>query len=130
MNPSELQKGDVVLAYFPYADGPGGKERPAVVLGIHPEKGLVYLAPITSQNVAMIAPEDYEVPLCEGQARAVGLRMRSRVDASKCRVLRLDAVRRRFGTIRAIPHGMDRVIAAVAAWSRRQAQKEGRIPGR
>lgn len=47
--PQAPMKGEIILIPFPYADQPGSKMRPALVLSVIDRKGDVIVAAITSQ---------------------------------------------------------------------------------
>jgi mRNA-degrading endonuclease toxin of MazEF toxin-antitoxin module len=123
-------KWDIVLVSFPFEETADTKDRPAVVLGLHPPKGIVALAPITSQHVTLRGDTPrYEVLLTAEEAQAIGLRVASRIDMRKVRVLNASAIKRRIGTITAIRDGVSRLAAAASAWAVIQAIREGKIPG-
>ncbi|MGA9381130.1 MAG: type II toxin-antitoxin system PemK/MazF family toxin [Phormidium sp.] len=94
-----LQKGDIVLVQFPFADLSQTKLRPAVVLSVISNPDEVTLCFISSQNVANLSPEEFAMNSSDQEFQETGLRVSSKVRVTRIVTLESRLLLRRLGKL-------------------------------
>lgn len=94
-----LQKGDIVLVQFPFADLSQTKLRPAVVLSVISNPDEVTLYFISSQNVANLSPEELAINSSDSEFQETGLRVSSKVRVTRIVTLESRLLLRRLGKL-------------------------------
>jgi mRNA interferase MazF len=94
-----LQKGDIVLVEFPFADLSQTKLHPAVVLSVISNPDEVTLCFISSQNVTNLTPEEFAINSTEQEFNETGLRVSSKVRVTRIVTLESRLLLRRLGKL-------------------------------
>jgi mRNA interferase MazF len=71
-----MKRGDVVLVYIPYVDGPGGKTRPAVVVQRDEDNAKLahtIVAAITTNLRNVTEPTQHRIDPADPEGRAAGV---------------------------------------------------------
>jgi mRNA interferase MazF len=98
--PTKLQRGDIVLVPFPFADLTGSKMRPAVIVSSGPQELELIVAFITSV-LSNRSPRGAEVELLQTdpEFRLSGLKTDSLIRLDKMITLSRSVVSRRLGRV-------------------------------
>ena len=95
-----VNKGDVVLVYFPFSNDPRQtKPRPAVILWVSQTGEDVTFCAITSQNMGQLFPEDIPIIPEDPEFVGTGLRVPSKIRTTRIATLTKKDVIKRFGKL-------------------------------
>lgn len=92
-------KGDVVLVQFPFTDLSQSKLRPAIILWIDPVGTDVVVCAITSQNLNRLEEGEFLLDTADPDFPSTGLRVASKVRATRIATLDRQLVARRLGKV-------------------------------
>ena len=94
-----LQKGDVVLAFFPFSDLSQTKLRPAIVLWSSATNQDVTICFITSQDINDVSTDEFLLQPSDPEFLGTGLKVVSKVRATKIVSLERKLITRRLGKL-------------------------------
>jgi len=94
-----LQKGDVVLALFPFTDFSQTKLRPAVVLWADAKNQDITICFITSQDVVNVFSDELLLQPSDSEFLSTGLKVISKVRVTKIVTLERKMITRRLGKL-------------------------------
>jgi mRNA interferase MazF len=94
-----LNKGDVLLAQFPFTDLSQNKLRPAIVLHTSVRKNEVTICFISSQNVMQLSDTEFSVLDTDPEFSITGLRTNSKVRVSRIVTLNHQLTSRKLGRL-------------------------------
>ncbi len=99
----KVQRGDIVLVNYPFADGQGSKVRPALVIQSDRNNTRLdntIVAQITSRtHLARTEPTQLLIELASDAGRQSGLIADSAISTENLYTIRQDAIRRKLGTL-------------------------------
>jgi mRNA interferase MazF len=94
-----LQKGDVVLAFFPFSDFSQTKLRPAVVIWASPVDQDVTICFVTSQDINNVSTDEFQLQPSDSEFLATGLKAASKVRVTKIVSIERKLITRRLGKL-------------------------------
>jgi mRNA interferase MazF len=95
-----LQKGDVVLAPFPFTDLTQSKLRPALVIWASATGGNdTTICFISSQNLTGLKPEEFLIEDSDAEFAGTGLKLSSKVIVSRIVTIDRNLISRRLGQL-------------------------------
>jgi|JFJP01.1.fsa_nt_gi mRNA interferase MazF len=94
-----LQKGDVVLALFPFTDLSQTKLRPAIVLWVSATNQDITICFISSQDVNQVSIDEFILQPSDSEFMATGLKVVSKVRVTKIVTLERKLITRRLGNL-------------------------------
>jgi mRNA interferase MazF len=94
-----LQKGDVVLALFPFSDFSQTKLRPSVIVWVSPVDHDVTICFITSQGINDISTDEFRLQPSDSEFLATGLKVDSKVRVTKIVSIERKLITRRLGKL-------------------------------
>jgi mRNA interferase MazF len=94
-----LQKGDIVLVPFPFANLSAIKLRPAVVLWVDLLGTDITVCFISSQNITNISVEEFIIETTDPEFSQTGLKITSKVRVSKIVTIESNLVTRKLGKL-------------------------------
>ena len=94
-----LQKGDVVLAHFPFSDLLNTKLRPAIVLCLSTVNQEVTVCFITSKNADPLSTDEFLIHPSDPDFQATGLKVVSKVRVTKIVTLERKLITRKLGEL-------------------------------
>jgi mRNA interferase MazF len=92
-------KGDIILVQFPFTDLSQSKLRPAIILWIDPVGTDVVVCAITSQNLNRLEEGEFLLDITDPDFPSTGLRVASKVRATRIATLDRQLVVRRLGKL-------------------------------
>ena len=108
----DLQRGDVVMVDYPFGEGLGSKERPAVIVQCDADirrLGTILVAMVTSKtNLAGREPRHVFIDINSADGRDTGLWMNSVVNCTQLAALKKDRFSKLLGSL------PDRLMEAVS----------------
>ena len=94
-----LNKGDVLLAQFPFTDLSQTKLRPAIVLHTSIQKNEITICFISSQKVMQLSDTEFSVLDTDPEFSSTGLRTDSKVRVSRIVTLNYQLTSRKLGKL-------------------------------
>ncbi|MFM7885488.1 MAG: type II toxin-antitoxin system PemK/MazF family toxin [Pseudanabaena sp.] len=94
-----LQKGDVVLALFPFTDLSQTKLRPAIVLWVSATNQDTTICFISSQDVNQVSIDEFVLQPSDSEFISTGLKVVSKVRVTKIVTLERKLIPRRLGKL-------------------------------
>jgi mRNA interferase MazF len=94
-----MNKGDIVLAPFPFTDLSQTKLRPAVVLWADNSGNDVTLCFISSQNLNNVSPVEFVIDPADPEFQGTGLKLASKVRVARVTTLERRLILRRLGAL-------------------------------
>lgn len=94
-----LQKGNIVLALFPFSDFSETKLRPAVILWASDTNQDVTICFITSQNIANVSSDEFLLQPSNPEFLNTGLKVVSKVRVTKIVTLERKLIIRKLGEL-------------------------------
>ena len=96
---TSLQKGDVILALFPFTDFSQTKLRPAIVLWTSITNQDVTICFITSQDINNVSVDEFLLQPSDPEFLATGLKVISKVRVTKIVTLERKLITRKLGKL-------------------------------
>jgi mRNA interferase MazF len=94
-----LQKGDIVLALFPFSDLSQTKLRPAVVLWADEANQDITICFVSSQGINQVSADEFVLQPSDSEFMATGLKVVSKVRVTKIVTLARKLITRRLGNL-------------------------------
>jgi mRNA interferase MazF len=94
-----LQKGDIVLALFPFTDLSQTKLRPAVVLWADVANQDITICFVSSQGINQVSADEFVLQPSDSAFMATGLKVVSKVRVTKIVTLARKLITRRLGNL-------------------------------
>lgn len=94
-----LQKGDIILALFPFSDLSQTKLRPAVALWADADNQDITICFISSQGINQVAADEVVLQPSDTEFMATGLKVASKVRVTKIVTLERRLITRKLGNL-------------------------------
>jgi mRNA interferase MazF len=94
-----LQKGDIVLALFPFTDLSQTKLRPAVVLWADATNQDITICFVSSQGINQVSLDEFVLQPSDPEFMVTGLKIVSKVRVTKIVTLERKLITRRLGNL-------------------------------
>ncbi|MDZ4785295.1 MAG: type II toxin-antitoxin system PemK/MazF family toxin [bacterium] len=96
---TNLEKGDIVLAQFPFTDLSQTKLRPTIVLWSSDTGQDITLCFISSQNTSNLYPDEFLIDPNDPESESTGLKIVSKVRVTRIVTLDLKLIVRKLGKL-------------------------------